>query len=214
MITNKQTVTYVDHMGTDLSVVQDARLSFDKTSDKLTDKDKKLIKYLADHKHMTPFEGCELKVEIECPLYIRSQIMRHRTFTYNEVSRRYTSENLALFLPKNLRAQHETSKQCSNGLHHDSEGWLERMVEECEQAMETYDFLIVSGVAREQARGILPQCLMTKFRMKGNLRNWAHFLELRLDSHAQEEAQDVARQVEKLILERFPVAYAALKEAL
>ena len=107
---------YMDHMGNDLTVVNSARVSFGSESQELSDKDKKLIKYLADHQHMSPFEHCQLSVRISCPLYIRSQIHRHRTFSYNEISRRYTSKDLEFYIPETLRKQSDDNRQASDGV--------------------------------------------------------------------------------------------------
>jgi len=205
-------VNYVDHMGNDLSVVNSARVSFGKTKKGIDDSDRKLINYLAKHKHLTPFEHCTLSVKVTCPLYIRSQIHRHRTFSYNEISRRYTSENLEFYIPENFRKQHDKSKQCSDGDFDLRENKrIKKEVERCQNnALDVYNTLIGLGVARELARGVLPQSLMTEFWMTGNLRNWIHFLGLRIDSHAQKEVQDVAQPILKIIREKWPEASKAL----
>src|SRR5437667_11514171 len=106
-------VEYIDHMGTDLSIVNAARISYGKHKNELDDKDVKLINYLAQHQHMTPFEHTALTVLVTCPLYIRSQIMRHRTFSYNELSRRYTAEGIEFYIPDEFRNQSESNKQGS-----------------------------------------------------------------------------------------------------
>lgn len=212
---DKIKASYVNHMGDDLTVVNAARVSFGSDSDVLSQKDKKLINYLAKHKHYTPFEHCMLSVKVECPLYIRSQIHRHRTFSYNEISRRYTDENLRFYNP-DYRKQHKSSKQCSDGefdLLEDNHFKL-LAVEVNKKAIQAYDEMIDSGVARELARGVLPQNLMTEFYMTGNLRNWAQFLVLRLDSHAQLEVQKIAKDVAFLIETKFPVAGKALLDNL
>lgn len=205
-------IDYIDHMGSDLSVVNSARVSFGKVKDKLDERDIKLVNYLAKHKHLTPFEHCTLSVKVKCPLFVRSQIHRHRTFSYNEISRRYTSENIEFYEPEVYRKQHDKSKQCSDGnFDETSNDMIKTMVKH--QHMESlalYEHLIKRGVAREMARGILPQNLMTEFWMTGNLRNWVHFLGLRADSHAQKEVQDVAQPILKLILDKFPEAAKAL----
>src|SRR5579863_7226904 len=107
--------TYVQHVGSDLTIVNAARISFGTESQVLEDKDKKLIKYLADNEHMSPFEHNVLTVIIECPLYIRSQIHRHRTFSYNEVSRRYTSDDIQFYIPDTVRRQAASNRQASEG---------------------------------------------------------------------------------------------------
>lgn len=203
---------YINHMGDDLSVVNAARVSFGKAKDELDDGDIKLINYLAKHKHMTPFEHCTLSVKIKCPLYIRSQIHRHRTFSYNEISRRYTSENLEFYVPETYRKQHSSSKQCSDGeFSLEQNSYLKLKTQAIQlNLLSEYNNMIDLGVARELARGILPQNLMTEFWMTGNLRNWVHFLGLRIDSHAQEEVQQVASPILDIIREKFPESSKAL----
>ena len=200
-------------MGSDIDVVNAARISFDKQVTELTAKDEKLIKYLAEHKHMSPFEHCVLSVKIECPLYIRSQIHRHRTFSYNEISRRYTDKNLEFYLPDTLRKQHESNRQAS-GEDIDkplSDVLLSEIALHHEQALAFHQRLLAAGLSREQARGVLPQNLMTEFIMTGNLRNWAHFVKLREHEGAQQEVQLIAQQVKAILLAKFG---AAAKELL
>jgi len=213
METSDIKVTYVDHMGDDLRVVNAARVSVGKSSDELVEKDIKLIKFLADNQHMTPFEHNVLSVIVECPLYIRSQIHRHRTFAYNELSRRYTAENISFYMPKTIKHQGIGNKQISGKPHERSDDFLcdfKYLYELCDN---WYDYMIKQDISREQARSILPQGLMTKFIMTGSLRNWVHFLKLRLDSHAQEEVQEVAEQVVAIILEKYPISGKVLLDA-
>lgn len=208
-------VTYVDHMGNDLSIVNAARVSFNSTSDSLEEKDIKLINYLAKHEHMSPFEHCTLTVLIECPLYIRSQIHRHRTFAYNEISRRYTSEDLQFYVPSvnDVRQQSKSNRQASNGTLDDTEAnqVIQKMVDAHATMFSLYEDLLKSGVCREQARGVLPQNLMTKFYMSGNLRNYTHFLDLRTHDGSQKEVRDVANQLEQILTNKFPAALKALR---
>lgn len=207
-------VEYVDHMGDDLRIVNAARISMGKQSGELNDRDKKLINYLAINQHMTPFEHCVLSVIIRCPLYIRSQIHRHRTIVFNEVSRRYTSENIEFYLPRtdDIRKQSKSNKQTSDGTLSTEVATNAQQVMQAlaAQSEEVFNKLLEMGVAREQARAVLPQSLMTKFYATANLRNWCHFLKLRLDAHAQKEVQMVAVQVAEIIKECFPASYAAL----
>lgn len=207
-------VTLVDHMGNDLTIVNAARVSFNKTSDEFTDKDKKLVKYLAEHEHMSPFEHCVATVIIECPLYIRSQIHRHRTFAYNEVSRRYTSEGLDFYVPSidDIRKQSKSNRQASDGLldEKESQEIIDLMIKWHNDAINLYNLLLDRGVCREQARGVLPQNLMTKFYMTGNLRNLVHFIRLRTHDGAQKEVRDLAFQLEAILANLFPNALEAL----
>lgn len=205
-------VKYINHMGTDLSVTNSARISFNRQSDDLTEKDEKLIKYLADHLHMSPFEHCILSVELYVPVYISKQIMRHRTFSYNEVSRRYTSEELEFYQPDQWRKQAKNNRQASEGgLDDDTIRLIDLLVDRHQQAaLSLYNDLLAKGVCREQARGVLGQDLMTKFIMTGNLRNWVHFVKLRQHAGAQGEVQEVANGVKALLYKHFPVSTKAL----
>lgn len=208
--------SYVDHMGSDLSIVNAARVSFGKQSETLKQRDKDLIKYLANNEHYSPFEHVSCTVLVECPLYIRSQIHRHRTFSYNEISRRYTSENIEFYVPPvdDIRMQSSDNKQASEGLLDEQQATFLRhkMIASCAEAKTLYEDMIFRGMAREQARAILPTCTMTKFYMSGSLRNFAHFLELRLHPHAQKEARMVAEQIYLILKEKFPVGLEALME--
>jgi len=205
-------VKLVDSMGDDLSVVNAARVSFAGHVEEFREKDKKLIKYLADNNHMSPFEHCVATIYIKCPLYIRSQIMRHRTFSYNEVSRRYTSKNLEFHLPDALRRQGKTNLQGSAG---ELDASLQaRYITDMQlmqaTCLDLYEEMIALGVCREQARGILPQNLLTEFYMTGNLRNWVHFLKLRCDPHAQYEVQQLAYRIKDDLAKIFPISMKAL----
>lgn len=204
-------VALVDYMGNDKRAVNSARVSllndelagFDT---ELTERDTKLLAFLMREKHTSPFEHSTLSVRITCPLFVSKQIMRHRTFSYNEVSRRYTSKNLEFYTPETLRQQADKNLQCSTG---EAVGMHDRVLQvykaQIDQALSTYNELIDAGVCREQARGILPQCLYTEFYMTGNLLNWFKFLGLRLHPHAQPEVQAVAQAVLEFLKEYFPV---------
>lgn len=212
--TSEITVDFIDKMGNDLTIVNAARVSFGGSKDELDEKDRKLVKYLADHEHMSPFEHCTMTVKIECPLFIRSQIHRHRTFSYNEISRRYTSKNLRFYCPPSddIRTQAQKNRQASADamtpqMSASMMVAIQRIHKTC---FDTYKHLIEQGVCREQARGILPQNLMTEFYMTGNLRNWIHFIHLRTHEGAQKEAQYIAKQCLELLRKHFPVATDAL----
>jgi thymidylate synthase (FAD) len=203
-------------MGDELTVVNAARVSFGSESLMIDDKDRKLIKYLAVHKHMSPFEHLTLTVRVSVPLYIRSQIMRHRTFAYNEISRRYTDKDLKFFIPNTLRKQHSNNRQASEGELEDPGlgGSLKSDMRSFhKESLAFYQKLIDYGVCREQARGVLPQNLMTEFYMTGNLRNWAHFIELRKHEGAQAEVQEVANEVSQILLDHFGYAAEVLLNA-
>ncbi len=191
-----------------------ARVSFGNDDlERTVEQDNKLMNYLADHQHMTPFEYQHATFMIECPLFIRSQIHRHRTFSFNEISRRYTSDDLGFWVPTTWRKQAEKNRQASGEALNEANlqhGLKREYQRRCEQLQRDYDYLLESGVAREQARAILPQSLLTRFYMGGNLRNWAHFLKLRLDSHAQPEVRIVAQKIEKILFDLWPNSMRAL----
>lgn len=189
-----------------------ARVSFSNDLDEHTEEQNiKLIHYLADHQHLTPFEYQHATLMIECPLFIRSQIHRHRTFSYNEISRRYTSDDLDFWIPTELHQQAVKNKQGATEqiIQHNMAG-LDLMKTIVADAEDAYFQLLDMGVAREQARAILPQNLLTRFYMGGNLRNWAHFLQLRLDSHAQHEVQVVAKKCHDILHGLWPTSLEAL----
>lgn len=191
-----------------------ARVSFgNEGTNHTVEEDTKLIRYLAKHDHLTPFEYQHATFMIECPLFIRSQIHRHRTFSFNEISRRYTSDDLGFWIPTTWRKQATVNKQASDGNLNEANlqhGLTREYQRRCEQLKRDYDYLIESGVAREQARAILPQSLLTRFYMGGNLRNWAHFLKLRMDSHAQPEVQCIASRIYQMLYDMWPTGIKAL----
>lgn len=198
-------VKYISHMGDELTIVNAARVSFGVESQELSKKDKKLIKYLADHDHMSPFEHCVLTVKVEVPIYISKQIMRHRTFSYNEISRRYTSKDLEFFVPKFFRKQAKSNRQASEGAFDTLQqmALASRIKKHHKDSLELYNDLLEVGLCREQARGVLPQDLMTEFYQTGNLRNWVHFIKLRDHEGAQQEVQQVAIKVKGILLDKF-----------
>ncbi len=204
-------VELIDHMGDDKRAVDAARVSFmrDDTDKELTEKDKRLIKFLTAHKHTSPFEHMVATFRLTVPLFVRSQIMRHRTFSYNEVSRRYTSENIQTWTPEKLRRQSTNNLQCSEG-ELDNQGALEMLRLSLVESVGTYEELIKGGVSREMARAVLPQATYTTFFMTGNLHNWVKFLKLRNDEHAQPETRDAAHAIEEMLLELFPVTMQSL----
>ena len=205
----KSKVAYVDHMGEDARAAEAARVSFYKEglgeSEGVNERDAKLIAFLARENHTSPFEHSVLSVQIKCPLFVRSQIMRHRTFSYNEVSRRYTSENIEFYQFDDLRKQSSRNLQCSTEESVERE---DRLLEEIkiyqDSAFNMYAYLLAQGVAREQARAVLPQSLMTSFIMTGNVLNWVKFLRLRLDEHTQPECREVAQMCYSILKSHFP----------
>ena len=160
-------VSYIQHVGDDKMIANAARVSFGQDNTKpLTPRDKKLIKYLAEHKHTSPFEHNSITFLFEVPMFVRSQHMRHRTWAYNEISRRYTNVDLKFYEPKKFRTQHESNRQASNEhdlinpeIEFDKTTASQKVHEHHKRSLKLFEDLILSGVCREQARGVLPQNL-------------------------------------------------------
>ena len=215
-------VEYVEHMGSDLSIVNSARVSFGKHKEELDGKDKKLIKYLIKHRHTSTLEHCIVTFRFKVPLFIRSQHHRHRTWSYNEISRRYTEENLQFYEPRNFRTQHKSNRQASNVDHVDPiMGYFEDVGPNYasavvrthhRQSVSLYNDLMAKGVCREQARGVLPQNLYTEYYGTVNLNNLIKFIELRTHDGAQWEIQQVASACLSIVENLWPVAIASYRE--
>jgi thymidylate synthase (FAD) len=203
-------VELFDHMGSDQKIADCARVSFgDNNNGKTTD----LLYRLMEHDHSSPFEMGELVVKATAPLYIVHQWQRHRTFSYNQISLRYTkAEKDNFFIPETLRIQSKTNKQGSDGAVDNQDLCQLIMQESIENSFEKYDILIANGVCREQARAVLPTATNTTFICKGNLKNWLHFIKLRQHETAQKEIRWFADKVADMIAEKFPVTYDAFKK--
>jgi thymidylate synthase (FAD) len=170
-----------------------------------------LINYLMKHKHWSPFEHAYATFEIDTSKAIGIQLIRHRSFTFQEFSQRYQNVNLLgdMFEPIELRKQCKDNRQSSTELL-DSDDWPELMEDVkvfLKRSNILYNKLINSGVAREQARMILPMCTKTKIHMTGSIRSWIHFLELRDDEHAQKEIQLVAKEVRSYLSKELPIIF-------
>ena len=205
-------VQLVQHWGSDATVVRSARVSFGKDSDgeELSKKDIKLIKYLIKNKHTSTLEHCGMTFKFVVPLFIRSQHHRHRTWAYNEVSRRYTDVNLNFYEPEQFRTQHESNRQASNEdelfdprIRQMSGVFLVK--QHHQQSLILFNSLIKAGVCREQARGVLPQNLYTEYYGTCNLSNLLKFIDLRMHEGAQWEIQAVAEACLDLAKNFFPV---------
>ena len=195
-------VEYVQHMGEDITVVNSARVSFGKHKETMDDKDKKLIKYLLRHRHTSTLEHNIVTFRFVVPLYIRSQHHRHRTWSYNEISRRYTEENIRFYEPKEFRTQHKSNRQASNidkvnpimGYYEDGgPKYADSLIRQHHlESLSLYNDLMSRGVCREQARGVLPQNMYTEYYGTCNLNNLIKFYELRTHDGAQWEIQKLA----------------------
>lgn len=205
-------VEYVSHMGDDLTIVNSARVSFGVEKDELDDRDKKLINYLIKHKHTSTLEHCTVTFRFTVPLFIRSQHHRHRTWSYNEISRRYTEFGLQFYEPEEFRSQHESNRQASTD-DMVSNGEASKLVKDHHQkSLELFQSLLDSGVCREQARGVLPQNLYTQYYGTANLGNLLKFIDLRIHEGAQWEIQQVAKAILKMLEELYPVTVASYQK--
>ena len=198
-------IKLVRHMGDELAIVNAARMSFDKHKDALDDKDIALLRSLVRNHHTSPLEHVVFTFLVHCPLFVRSQWHRHRTWSYNEISRRYTEVDLELYVPPALREQSESDRQASRESESlDQSACLAKIRAFHEQSLRLYQELLDAGVCREQARGVLPQNLMTTFWATVDLNNLLKFLELRDSPHAQWEIREYASAIKSLIRDDFP----------
>jgi thymidylate synthase (FAD) len=204
-------VRLVDHMpreNMDSAIVQSARVSYGDGT-KTSRGDAGLIRYLMRHWHTTPFEMVEFKFHIKMPIYIARQHMRHRTASINELSARYSVVPREYYTPDVLRGQATVNHQGSEGV---SEANVSDMHEHLDKSFEVYDKLLEDGCCREQARGTLPQSTFTEFYWKINLHNLMHYLQLRMDAHAQQEIRAYAEAIFKLVEPLVPITMKAFRD--
>lgn len=210
----------IDHMGDDLRIVNAARVSFGRHSDSFTDSDDRLLRFLLRNGHTSPFEHCVVTWLFKVPMFVRAQHMRHRTWSFNEVSRRYTSELVDFYLPKTFRKQHPSDRQASTsdqidpviGYRWNQQSAHQAMVTAAKDALGLYEDMMVAGVAREMARMVLPQSLYTSYYGTIDLHNALRFIKLRSDEHAQWEIRRVAEAMQKQLRSLFPKVMQAWEE--
>lgn len=180
----------------DMAVVSAARVSYLGKS-KGPERDRKLLNYLVKNHHDSPLEMVQFKFIVKAPLFVARQWMRHRTASYNEVSRRYTSESIEFYVPDEIRAQATTNKQASDGQLDDNTSDVVRwaFVKDTQASLNVYRIMLEAGVSREMARMVLPQNMYTTFMVSVNLRNLLHFVDLRADNHAQYEIRVYAQAI-------------------
>ena len=213
-------VELVQHMGNDLTVVNSARVSFGKEKTEMDERDAKLIRYLIQHRHTSTLEHNIVTYRFVVPLFVRSQHHRHRTWSYNEISRRYTAENLRFYEPATFRTQHKSNRQASNldqsnpdVVHQNQTASAADLVRQHHQkSVQLYHDLMEGGVCREQARGVLPQNLYTEYYGTCNLNNLIKFIELRTHDGAQWEIQQVARACLDIAEKLWPIAVESYRE--
>ena len=219
-------VQLIESYGSDKSVVNSARVSFGKHKEELDERDKKLINYLIKHRHTSTLEHCGITFKFVVPLYVRSQHHRHRTWSYNEISRRYTDVNIQFYEPKVFRTQHKTNRQASNAdelinpeVELDGFEMFSRhsfLADDAVQfhnqcSLELYNKLIEAGVCREQARGVLPQNLYTEYYGTCSLANLLKFIDLRTHEGAQWEIVKVAEACLEIAGDLFPETVGAYR---
>ena len=211
--------TYVNHMGDDLSVVNAARVSFGKKSKlvctnlvlgtyDMSNGDKKLIKYLAKHKHISPFGHAFASFHIKAPIFVARQLVKHKFLRWNEISRRYVDDEPEFFVPDVWRGRSADKKQGSDGVAQPPMHLSPLM----NQVLDLYDQMIHDGVAPEQARMVLPQSTMTEWYWSGSLDAFADMCRLRCASDTQAETQKVAWDISLKMEELFPVSWVALRD--
>lgn len=214
-------VSYVQHMGSDLTVVNSARVSFGVEKTELDNRDRKLINYLIKHRHTSTLEHNVVTFKFVVPLFVRSQHHRHRTWSYNEISRRYTDKDIQFYLPNNFRTQHESNRQASNieevidpRVYGDlavltASELLRLRTRDC---LDTFNVMLEAGVCREQARMILPQNLYTEYYGTVNLNNLLKFIDLRTHEGAQWEIQKLAEACLDIITDLWPVSVQSYRK--
>ena len=213
-MTNSLKVEFIDKMGTDLSVVNAARVSYAKFKDKFEDKDEKLIKFLAEHNHWSPFAHASLQFRIKAPVFVARQLVKHQVgLVWNEISRRYVDYTPELYEPKEWRGRPQNSKQGSDGTVSIDSNEKHRLDMTMEQCKIIYNSLIGKGIAPEQARMVLPQSMMTEWIWSGTLYAFARVCNLRCAKDTQEETREVANQIHNICKEEFPMSWKHLKNA-
>ena len=216
-------VTHINHMGDDLSVVNAARVSFGKQSEAqgytgkaggamrpvLTDRDTRLIRYLAKHEHISPFGHCFASFHIKAPIFVARQLVKHKFLRWNEISRRYVDDEPEFYVPDEWRARSEDKKQGSEGVVKSSDPTL--ITNDLHyRALSDYQRLLREDVAPEQARMVLPQSTMTEWYWSGSLDAFADMCKLRCQKDTQWETFLVAVEISTIMLDLFPISWASL----
>jgi thymidylate synthase (FAD) len=213
-MTNQITATYIDSMGSDLSVVNAARVSFGKKSDwefsalreGLLERDAKLINYLAKHKHISPFGHAFASFHVKAPIFVARQLVKHKFLRWNEISRRYVEDEPEFYVPEVWRGKAENIKQGSAGVvSTQSDPNFVNYT-----ALRTYNEMLSEGVAPEMARMVLPTSQLTEWIWSGSLDAFADMCRLRCATDTQYETRLVADDISKKMSELFPVSWSAL----
>lgn len=199
-------VTYIDHMGSDLTVVNAARVSFNKESENIDDKDIKLIKYLAKHKHWSPFSHCFIQFRIEAPLFVARQLVKHQVgLAWNEVSRRYVNTMPRFYTPTSWRTKADNVKQGS------SDNEIDYYINSyTRSAIAEYQRMLDVGIAPEMARMVLPQNMYTEWYWSGSLYAFARVVNQRVEDTAQKETGHIAKLISIECANKFKHSWEAL----
>ena len=206
-------IQIVDKMGSDLTVVNSARVSFNKHKQEFGDNDEKLIAYLAKHNHWSPFAHATIQFRIQAPVYVARQLVKHQVgLSWNEVSRRYVSYEPELRKVDQWRGKPENSKQGSSGLIDLPPEVIDRYNRNLDESIKIYKELVYFGVAPEQARMVLPQSMMTEWYWSGTLYAFARVCNLRCKPDTQRETQEVANEIDRLTNEAFPHSWKHLRK--
>ena len=198
----KMRVSLQNVMGNDLSVVNAARVSFDKEHLTIDESDEKLIKFLAEHNHWSPFGHASLQFRIKAPIFVARQLVKHQVgLVWNEVSRRYVDYEPEFYVPFMWRGKPDNKKQGSSELEHEFD--IMPLVDE---AKNTYEKMIKEGIAPEMARMVLPQNMMTEWYWTGSLMAFARVCNLRNKPDSQEETRMITQQMARHLLDHFPIS--------
>jgi thymidylate synthase (FAD) len=201
-------VTYINHMGSDLSVVNAARVSFGKKQESFdAEKDSRLIRYLARHRHTSPFGHCFASFHVRAPVFVARQLVKHKFLRWNEISRRYVDDEPEFYQPDEWRGRSADKKQGSEGEVKSNANIFYHNT----QSLMMYNQLLDEGVCPEQARMVLPQSMMTEWYWSGSLDAFADMCHLRCKPDTQAETREVAEKIEDLMMNRFPVSWEALR---
>lgn len=206
----------VDSMGTDLTTVNAARVSYGAESKELTDRDLGLVDFLAEHRHVTPFRHATVQLRCKAPIFLARQLGKHQVgFSWNEISRRYKDNEaipIEFYIPDEVLCRPEKlMKQTAVPMAQDFADDMRHLIHAAGQsALRQYDHLVGCGVAPEQARMVLPQSMVTEWCWTGSLYGWANLYKQRSSQHAQYEARLFAEEVNKIMSELFPNTWAAL----
>jgi thymidylate synthase (FAD) len=207
-------VELVDSAGSDSGIVRTARVSYAgdlRSKNGLTEKDKNLLAFLLKHRHMTPFEHTMIKFHVKAPMFVARQWMRHRIgWSYNEISRRYTSEDIDFYIPSAHQWRSQSAKNKQSSAKREPQGYYsEYLREHVKESLELYNGMINDGISREQARMVLPQNMYTRFYATTNLRALMHFYELRSKNDAQWEIRKYAWAMSAIAGEVYPESWQA-----